>query len=188
MPPAGALYLFLLGLASGLALLTASAFRKVSPAWVRWLLLACGALVISRYVAMALQTLNMLVIEQSSTGATITGRFEGELRAPLEDILREAEVLGLTAKDPETASHLARIREDVESIRSRLKNVAAGPNTLLGVDEVKCDKVDEILGLRARGLRSVTLLPLGYRDASGDWLVGQKKVRRPLDALVTRVA
>lgn len=50
------------------------------------------------------------------------------------------------------------------------------------------DRVDEILGLRARGLRSVTLLPLGYRDASGDWLLGQKKVRRPLDSLVTRVA
>jgi len=27
------------------------------------------------------------------------------------------------------------------------------------------DKVDEILGLRARGLRSVLLLPLGYREA-----------------------
>ncbi|WP_417628233.1 nitroreductase family protein [Pararhodobacter aggregans] len=50
------------------------------------------------------------------------------------------------------------------------------------------DRVDEILGLRARSLRSVTLLPLGYRDASGDWLLGQKKVRRPLDSLVTRVA
>jgi len=105
-------------------------------------------LLFSRYVAMALQTLNMLVIEQSSTGATITGRFEGELRAPLEHILREAEELGLTAKDPQTAAHLARIREDVESIRSRLKNVAAGPNTLLGVDEVKCDKLDEILNTK----------------------------------------
>ena len=50
------------------------------------------------------------------------------------------------------------------------------------------DKVDEILGLRARGLRSVTLLPLGYRDTSGDWLVDMKKVRRPMDDLVTRVA
>lgn len=50
------------------------------------------------------------------------------------------------------------------------------------------DSVDAILGLRARGLRAVTLLPLGYRDVSGDWLLGQKKVRRPLDSLVTRVA
>lgn len=50
------------------------------------------------------------------------------------------------------------------------------------------DKVDEILGLRARGLRSVTLLPLGYRAAEGDWLQGQVKVRRDLDQLVRRVA
>ena len=40
------------------------------------------------------------------------------------------------------------------------------------------DKVDEILGLRAQGLRSVLLLPLGYRAAEGDWLVNLKKVRR----------
>ncbi|AWB47626.1 NAD(P)H-dependent oxidoreductase [Gemmobacter aquarius] len=49
-------------------------------------------------------------------------------------------------------------------------------------------KVDEILGLTAKGLRSVTLLPLGYRAADGDWLVGQKKVRRDLDQLVSEVA
>ncbi len=49
-------------------------------------------------------------------------------------------------------------------------------------------QVDEILGLKEKGLRSVTLLPLGYRAAEGDWLVGQKKVRRGLDRLVTKVA
>lgn len=50
------------------------------------------------------------------------------------------------------------------------------------------EKVDEILGLRARGLRSVTLLPLGYREPEGDWLAGLKKVRRPKDSFVTTVA
>lgn len=40
-------------------------------------------------------------------------------------------------------------------------------------------KVDEILGLREQGLRSVVLLPLGYRDESGDWLLPMKKVRKP---------
>ena len=40
------------------------------------------------------------------------------------------------------------------------------------------DKVDQVLGLRAQGLRSVLLLPLGYRAAEGDWLVNLKKVRR----------
>lgn len=46
------------------------------------------------------------------------------------------------------------------------------------------DKVDEILGLRARGLRSVVMLPLGYRDVEGDWLVNLKKVRRPREQFV----
>jgi nitroreductase len=49
------------------------------------------------------------------------------------------------------------------------------------------DKVDEILGLRERGLRSSVLLPVGYRDASEDWLVNLEKVRKPLSKLVTEI-
>jgi len=49
------------------------------------------------------------------------------------------------------------------------------------------DKVDEILGLRARGLRSVLLLPLGYREAENDWLVNLKKVRRARQNFVTEM-
>ncbi|WP_313612103.1 NAD(P)H-dependent oxidoreductase [Agrobacterium sp.] len=49
------------------------------------------------------------------------------------------------------------------------------------------DKLDEILGLRAKGLRSVTILPLGYRKEDGDWLVNLKKVRRPSDQLISSV-
>lgn len=48
-------------------------------------------------------------------------------------------------------------------------------------------KVDEILDLKARGLRSVVLLPLGYRDASADWLLPMEKVRKPLETMVTRI-
>lgn len=49
------------------------------------------------------------------------------------------------------------------------------------------DAVDAILGLREKGLRSVTLMPLGYRAATGDWLNGAKKVRKPMSELVTEV-
>ena len=49
-------------------------------------------------------------------------------------------------------------------------------------------KVDEILGLRARGLRSVILLPLGYHAQEGDWLVKLKKVRTPRSQFVTELA
>ncbi|WP_022981131.1 NAD(P)H-dependent oxidoreductase [Ideonella sp. B508-1] len=48
-------------------------------------------------------------------------------------------------------------------------------------------KVDEILGLKALGLRSVVILPLGYRAAEGDWLVKLKKVRRPRSEFVIEV-
>jgi len=48
-------------------------------------------------------------------------------------------------------------------------------------------EVDKILGLKERGLRSVILLPLGYRDTSGDWLLPMKKVRKPRDSIVTQV-
>ncbi|MFN7104510.1 MAG: nitroreductase family protein [Pseudorhizobium sp.] len=50
------------------------------------------------------------------------------------------------------------------------------------------DKLDAILGLREKGLRSVTILPLGYRAAEGDWLAPLKKVRRPNEQFVSIVA
>lgn len=48
-------------------------------------------------------------------------------------------------------------------------------------------KLDEILKLRERGLRSVAILPLGYRADEGDWLVNLKKVRRPLGQFASEV-
>ena len=40
-------------------------------------------------------------------------------------------------------------------------------------------KMDEFLGLKALGLKSVVIVPLGYRDEENDWLVNLKKVRTP---------
>jgi nitroreductase/dihydropteridine reductase len=42
------------------------------------------------------------------------------------------------------------------------------------------EKLDELLDLKSLHLGSTTLLPLGYREESGDWLVNLKKVRTPL--------
>lgn len=47
--------------------------------------------------------------------------------------------------------------------------------------------VDEILGLNARGLRSVVIMPLGYREEANDWLVNLKKVRRSSASFITEV-
>ncbi len=49
-----------------------------------------------------------------------------------------------------------------------------------GFDPVALDK---LLGLEQLGLRSVVLLPLGYRDISNDWLATLPKVRREKEKL-----
>ncbi len=56
MNPLTQVYLYLLGLASGLAVLAISAYRRVTPLWLRWLLIASGLLVIGRYATLALFT------------------------------------------------------------------------------------------------------------------------------------
>ncbi len=47
--------------------------------------------------------------------------------------------------------------------------------------------LDGILGLTSLGLRSVAIMPLGYREEAPDWLVNLKKVRRPREQFVTEV-
>jgi nitroreductase / dihydropteridine reductase len=45
-------------------------------------------------------------------------------------------------------------------------------------------ELDQLLELPKRGLRSTSLLTLGYRDTVNDWLANLKKVRRPIEELV----
>jgi nitroreductase len=39
--------------------------------------------------------------------------------------------------------------------------------------------LDKLLSLEEKGLKSVSILPLGYRDTTQDWLVNLPKVRTP---------
>ncbi|HMS26760.1 MAG TPA: nitroreductase family protein [Burkholderiaceae bacterium] len=47
--------------------------------------------------------------------------------------------------------------------------------------------VDEILNLSDKGLKSVAIMPLGYRDEANDWLLKQDKVRRSSEMFVINV-
>jgi nitroreductase / dihydropteridine reductase len=47
------------------------------------------------------------------------------------------------------------------------------------------DALDKILNLEEKNLKSVLLLPLGYRDTENDWLAGLQKVRKSKEDLVT---
>ena len=45
--------------------------------------------------------------------------------------------------------------------------------------------LDTILNLKEKGLRSVVMLPLGYRKAGEDWLLNLKKVRRAKENFIS---
>lgn len=49
------------------------------------------------------------------------------------------------------------------------------------------EAVDTILGLREKGLRSVVMLPVGYRAPQDDWLVDLVKVRKSTEKLITEI-
>ena len=47
--------------------------------------------------------------------------------------------------------------------------------------------LDALLKLNERGLRSVAIMPLGYREVGKDWLEGLKKVRRARADFITEI-
>ena len=91
-----------------------------------------------------------------------------------------------TARDAEVnfqhAARQAYIALGVAMVAAAEQQVDATP--MEGFDP---DKFDAILGLREKGLRSVVILPLGYRAAEGDWLKDAPKVRRDRSRLFTRI-
>ena len=78
------------------------------------------------------------------------------------------------------ASKQAYIAFGVAIVAAAFEKVDTTP--IEGFDPVA---VDKILGLREKGLRSVVLLPVGYRNADKDWLVNLTKVRKSKEDLVT---
>jgi CheY-like chemotaxis protein len=99
--------------------------------------------IFARHVALALHILDLLVLERSTTNQAVSGRVEGELAEPLADIVREIEALRSMQTDPAVAGRLQRIQTDVDAIRTRVREVGAGPQTLLGVDRALASQRQE---------------------------------------------
>jgi len=98
------------------------------------------------------------------------------------------QLLGIVAARTEEANFDAAARQayialGVAMVAAAFEGVDATP--MEGFDPAA---VDEILSLKERKLRSVVLLPIGYRQPEGDWLVNLKKVRRSRPNLVTEIA
>lgn len=90
-------------------------------------------------------------------------------------------------------SFLKLSKEETLAWASRQAYIALG-TALIAAAELQVDSTpmegfngaefDALLGLKERGLRSVVVMALGYRDEANDFLAKQKKVRKPLNELV----
>ena len=96
-----------------------------------------------RHVALALNILDLLVVERCTTSGQITESVVQEMAQPLNDIVTESQsLIEEYIGDDLMRERLNRILEQVEMIRHAIRDVAAGPKTILGSldDEVQTDK------------------------------------------------
>jgi nitroreductase len=109
---------------------------------------------------------------------------ERNLDASATEVARQNTIAYLTSKSPELqfrhAEKQAAIALGFSIVSAAIEEVDATP--MEGFDP---KALDELLNLSAKGLKSTTLLALGYRDAENDWSLKMKKVRKPLSELLT---
>jgi len=82
----------------------------------------------------------------------------------------------------EHASKQVYIALGIAMLAAALEEVDATP-----MEGFKPAEVDRILGLEEKGLKSVLLLPLGYRNPEKDYLINAKKVRKSMSDFVREV-
>jgi nitroreductase/dihydropteridine reductase len=92
---------------------------------------------------------------------------------------------GIVAARGQSANFDAAARQAYVALGVALVAAAAQHIDSTPMEGFDAAKVDEILSLKERNLRSVVMMPIGYRAEEGDWLSGLKKVRRPMERLVT---
>ena len=102
--------------------------------------------IFGRYVAIALNILDLLVVERVSTSHKITDDVAGAIAGPLNDIASDAGALidDYIGND-DLRGKLQQILDNVNSIRQGLQQCAEGPRTILGASEV-ADECDPIIG------------------------------------------
>jgi CheY-like chemotaxis protein/putative methionine-R-sulfoxide reductase with GAF domain len=89
--------------------------------------------IFGRYVAVALHILNLLVAERHTTTGELASNVISEIAGPLNDIVSEATLLmdDYIGND-DMRRRLAQIVENAGKIRESVREVAAGPRTILG--------------------------------------------------------
>jgi nitroreductase len=101
---------------------------------------------------------------QRGIGAEMLGEFSGMIKGTLSNMTQEQKITW--------SQKQAYIGLGFALTASATEEVDSTP-----MEGFNPDAVDSILGLKELGLKSVVLLPLGYRDGENDYLSSMKKVR-----------
>jgi CheY-like chemotaxis protein/GAF domain-containing protein len=102
--------------------------------------------IFGQYVALALNILDLLVVERYTTTGQLADNVVQEMAQPLNDIITDAQTLiEEYIGDDSMRERLNKIVENVEAIRHSIRNVAAGSKAILGTDAVKTAVKDPLL-------------------------------------------
>ena len=102
--------------------------------------------IFGRYVAIALNILNLMVVERVGTAHKIADDVKAEVAGPLNDIALDAtSLMDDYIGHEDLRQKLQAIIDNVATIRKSLQQAADGPNTILGANDVK-GADDPILG------------------------------------------
>jgi len=94
--------------------------------------------IFGRYVAIALNILNLLIVERYTTSGQMADSVVQEMSPSLNDIVAEVDKLrGQEEAGESWRAGLDRIVSNVRDIRESVRDVAAGPKTVLGSGEVE---------------------------------------------------
>lgn len=87
-----------------------------------------------RYLAMALNILDMLIVERYTTNQRVSGALREEIAVPISTMRTAADRL---RRDPDVPqASLAELDRAIAAIEARVRGVAEGPQTVLGVDRL----------------------------------------------------
>ncbi|QDU33341.1 Transcriptional regulatory protein QseF [Poriferisphaera corsica] len=99
--------------------------------------------IFGRNVALALNILDLLVVERYTTSGQITDSVAQEMSQPINDIVTEAQTLMEEyIGDDSMRARLNRILENVISLRDSVRAVTAGPKAVLGTEKV-AESIDD---------------------------------------------
>lgn len=126
-----------------------------------------------RYIAMALNILDMLIVERYTTNQRVSGSVREEIAVPVRNVRESVDALKALLAEGPAAEALERLETHLGTLESRLKAASEGFRGVLGVDRVEkgSGEAGLLVGRRVlvaddeAGIREAILTILGQHGA-----------------------